>query len=74
MIRKIGWVLLGLGVALLVIGLVKVRSKREVFRVGGFHASTTAERAHPKLTYAGVGMAVVGGLMVFGGSRRSGKH
>jgi hypothetical protein len=71
-IGKLGLILVGVGAIALLLGLVKLPAKDEWLRIGGFRASTTSTRTYPELRYGGVGLMVVGGLMVAGGSRRSG--
>jgi hypothetical protein len=71
---KVGLVLVVLGAIVLLLGFIKFRSRQEVFRIGDFRASTTAERSYPGLRYGGLALVVVGGLLLFGGSGRSGNR
>ena len=71
---RTGWVLLVLGVASLALGTLQFPFKQEVFSIGEFKASTTSERRLPELTYAGAGLALVGGILLLaGGGKRRGR-
>lgn len=71
-LAKAGLLLVGLGVIALVLATVKFKSKQDIFSVGGFRATTTSKRTFPELGYGGAGAVVVGCLLLFAGSRKSG--
>lgn len=71
---KTGVVLLVLGVAALALGVLKFKSREEVFRVGDFRATTTREHRLPALRHAGSGLIVVGGVLLVNHLRRSRKR
>ncbi len=73
-IGKTGLVLVGLGAIALLLGVVKFRSREEVFRIGDLRATTTAEHSYPELRYGGIALLVVGGVLLLGGSKKSGRR
>lgn len=69
-LRKVGLLLVGIGVMTLILGFVELRSKNEIIRIGEFRASASTREKHPELGYVGAGVAVVGGLLLVAGSRK----
>ena len=69
---RIGFILIGLGLIALLIGIGTFKSKQELFSVGGFRATTTSNRSIPEAQYAGIGLLVLGGIIVVAGWRKRG--
>lgn len=71
-ISKTGLVLVVLGTIALLLAMIKFKSKQEILRIGEFRATTTSEKTFPELVYGGGALVLVGGVLLFTGSRRSG--
>lgn len=60
-----GIILLILGIVCVFLAQVGIRNKQEVFRVGGFTATSTTTKTYPRLRNVGGGL-IVGGVIVLG--------
>jgi len=61
---KLGVALLVAGLSGVILGSMKFESRKEVFRVGDFHATTSYERTIPGLRLAGLGFMLAGAALM----------